>query len=128
MILYRKNKVKVRSPDGNTYYFDIVAEVLQGDTIAACHFIICIDYMFRTSINKTKENGFELRKKRNRTYSANIINDADYADDIAILANAPAQGETLQHSLERAAACIASMSMHTKRNICALIKQATFLH
>ena len=32
--------------------------------------------------------------------------DADYADDIAILANTPGQAETLLHSLERAAAGI----------------------
>ena len=30
-ILYRNTKVKVRSPDGDTEYFDIVAGVLQGD-------------------------------------------------------------------------------------------------
>ena len=30
MILYRNTKVKVRSPDGDTEYFDIVAGVLQG--------------------------------------------------------------------------------------------------
>ena len=34
------------------------------------------------------------------------ITDADYADDIAILANTPDQAETLLHSLERAAAGI----------------------
>ena len=34
MILYRDTKVKVRSPDGDTEYFDIVAGVLQGDTLA----------------------------------------------------------------------------------------------
>ena len=34
MILYRNTKVKVRSPDGDTEYFDIVARVLQGDTLA----------------------------------------------------------------------------------------------
>ena len=32
MMLYRKKKVKVRSPDGDTDYFDIVAGVLKGDT------------------------------------------------------------------------------------------------
>ena len=31
------------------------------------------------------------------------ITDADYANDIALLANTPAQAETLLHSLERAA-------------------------
>ena len=37
---------------------------------------------------------------------AKTITDADYADDIAILANTPNQVETLLHSLERAAAGI----------------------
>ena len=37
---------------------------------------------------------------------ATTITDADYADDIAILANTPDQAETLLHSLERAAASI----------------------
>ena len=43
-ILYRNTKVKVRSSDGDTEYFDIVAGVLQGDTLAPYLFIICLDY------------------------------------------------------------------------------------
>ena len=39
-------------------------------------------------------------------YPAKTITDADYADDIAILANTPNQAETLLHSLEQAAAGI----------------------
>ena len=66
----------------------------------------CLDYVLRTSIDKIKENGFELTKKRSRRYPATTITDADYADDIAILANTPDQAETLLHSLERAAASI----------------------
>ena len=57
-------------------------------------------------LDKIKENGFELTKKRSRRYPATTIIDADYADDIAILANTPDQAETLLHSLERAAANI----------------------
>ena len=105
-ILYRNTKVKVRSPDGDTEYFDIVAGVLQGDTLAPYLFIICLDYVLRTSIDKIRENGFELTKKRSRRYPAKTITDANYADDIAILANTPDQAETLLHSLERAAAGI----------------------
>ena len=124
--------MKVRSPDGDTDYFDIVAGVLQGDTLAPYLFIICQDYVLRSSIDKIKENGFELTKKRSRRYPAKTISDADYGDDIAILANAPAQAETLLHCLERATAgivCIVNaLSMHTKRNTRALIKQATFPH
>ena len=44
-ILDRNTKVKVRSPDGDTEYFDIVAGVLQGDTLAPYLFIICLDYV-----------------------------------------------------------------------------------
>ena len=105
-ILYRNTKVKIRSPDGDTEYFDIVAGVLQGDTLAPYIFIICLHYVLRTSIDKIKENGFELTKKRSRRYPATTITDADYADDIAILANTPDQAETLLHSLKRAAASI----------------------
>ena len=90
MILYRKTEAKVRSPNGDTDYFVIVAGVLQGDTLAPYLLIICQDYVLRTLINKIKENGSELTKKRSRRYSAKTITDAEYAYDIAILANAPA--------------------------------------
>ena len=62
--------------------------------------------MLRTSIDKIRENGFELTKKRSRRYPAKTITDADYADDIAILANTLNQAETLLHSSEGATASI----------------------
>ena len=105
-ILYRNTKVNVQSPDGDTEYFDIVAGVLQGDTLAPYLFIICLDYVLRTSIDIIRENGFELTKTRCRRYPAKTITDADYADDIAILAYTFTQAKTLLHSLERAAAGI----------------------
>ena len=77
-----------------------------GGTLVPYLFIICLDYVLRTSIEKIRENGFELTKKRSRRYPAKTITDADCADDIAILANTPSQAETLLHSLERAAAGI----------------------
>ena len=46
------------------------------------------------------------QRKRSRRYPAKTITNADYADDIAILANTPNQAETLLHSLEWAAAGI----------------------
>ena len=64
MILYRNTKVKVRPPDGDTEYSDIVAGVLQGDTLAPYLFIIGLDYVFRKLIDKIRENGFELTKKQ----------------------------------------------------------------
>ena len=60
--------------------------------------------MLRTSIDKIRQNGFELTKKRSRRHPAKTITDADYADDIAILANTANQAKTLLNSLERATA------------------------
>ena len=101
MILYRNTKEKVRSPDGDTEYFDIVAGVLQGDTLAPYLVIICLDYVLRTSIDKIRENGFELTKRRSKRYPAKTITDADYADDLALLANTPNQAETLDTGTSR---------------------------
>ena len=56
-------KVKVRSPDGDTDYIDIVADVLQEDGLDPDLFIICLDYVLRTSIDLMKENCFKLVKK-----------------------------------------------------------------
>ena len=80
-------------------YICIVAGVLEGDTLASWLFIICLDYVLRTSIGKIKENGFKLAKERSRMYPIKTITDADYADDITLLANAPTQAETLLHGL-----------------------------
>ena len=124
MILYRNTKVKVHSPDGDTEYFDIVAGVLQGDTLAPYLFIICLDYMLRTSIDKIRENGFELREeakdtpqKQSRTpttwryWRICLIKQRHYC----IVWNEPQLA-------------LASMSMHTKLNICVITKQATLPH
>ena len=119
MMLYKNTKVKVRSPDGDIDYFDIVAGVLQEDTLAPYLFIICLDYVLRTSTDKIKENGFQLTKERSRKYPAKTITDADYTDDISLLANAPAQTETLLHSLERAAAGIGlHVNAHKTEYLC----------
>ena len=82
-------------------YFGIVAGGVQGDTLAPYLFIICLDYVLRTSIDLMKENSFKLAKERSRRYPAQTITGADYADDILLIANKPAQTESLLHSLER---------------------------
>ena len=105
-MLYKNTKAKVCFPDGDTDDFDIVAGVLQGDTLATYLFIICQDYVLRTSIELMKDNGFKLAKERSRRYPAQTITDTDYTDDIALLANTPTEAETLLHCLERAAAGI----------------------
>ena len=52
-------------------------------------------------------------------YHAKTINDADYADDIVILANRPDQAETLVLFLKRAAAGIdIHVNAHKTENMC----------
>ena len=52
MMLYKNTEVKVRSPDGETEYFYILAGVLQGDIFPPYLFII---YVLKTSIDSMKE-------------------------------------------------------------------------
>ena len=123
-IQYSNEKRKVRSQDGGRDFFDIVAGVLQGDTLVPYLFIICLDYELRKSIDKIKENCFKLSKKRSRRYPpkaitencfklskkrskrylAKAISDTDYADVIALLANALTKAGNLLLNQERATA------------------------
>ena len=70
-ILYRNTKVKVHSPDGDTEYFDIVAGVLQGDTLAPYLFIICLDYVLRTSIDKIRKRLWADKEKKQKVSRKN---------------------------------------------------------
>ena len=106
-----------------------LAGVLHGDALAPYLFIICQDCMLWTSSDKIKENGFKFTKERSWKYPAKTNTDADYTDDIALLANTPAKAETLLHSLEQAAAGIGlqvnahkkdDMSFNQKGNISTL--------
>ena len=78
---------------------------------------ITVDYQPRlraSNVNRFHEkNDFTLAKARSRQYPAQTSMDADYADDIALLANTPAQAESLLHSLEQAAGGI---GLHVNRD------------
>ena len=65
---YKNMKVKVHSTDGDIYYFDIVAGVLQWDTLSPYLFIIFFDNVLNTSIGLMKENSSKLAKERSRRY------------------------------------------------------------
>ena len=103
LMLYNNIEVKVRSPDWDTDFFDIVTVILQRNILAPYLYIIFLDLVLRTSVDLMKENGFKLKKASSRRYPAEIIMDIDYADDIALLANTPTQAESLLHNLKPAA-------------------------
>ena len=95
--------VKVRSPEWDTDFFDIVTGFLQEDTLAPYLFIICLYYELRTLIDLMKENGVTLKKAWSKWYLTEIITDTDYADEITLLANTPTQVKSQLHSLEQVA-------------------------
>ena len=59
-ILYKDTRAKVISPDGETDLFDIVAGVLQGDTLAPYLFIIVLDYVMRHAMVENNSNCFTI--------------------------------------------------------------------
>lgn len=105
--LYESTRAKVLSPDGETDYFEIIAGVLQGDTLAPYLFVITIDFIMRNAIgNKAEELGFTVHPKKSRRIPAVVVTDLDFADDIALLSNDIEQAKKLLSLVEVEAAKI----------------------
>ena len=104
--LYTNTRSRVRTPDGDTEYFDIVAGVLQGDTLAPLLFLIVLDYVLRISMDKNNVMGLLLHPRKSTRHPAQYITDLDFADDLAIPANTVENAESLLHALEDAAAYV----------------------
>ena len=69
MTLYKKMKAMVPLPNGDTDFFNIVAGVLQGDTLASYMFIICPKYIL-TNINRSNKGKlFHIKKDKKKTIS-----------------------------------------------------------
>ena len=103
MMLYRNTRSIVRSPDGDSQFFDITAGVLQGDTLAPLLFIICLDYVLRKALDKNTQLGLTLVKRKSTRHPAQKITDVDYADDLAVISDHLQDAEKLFHLIEIAA-------------------------
>ena len=89
--LYEETQAEVLSPDGETDYFEILASVLQGDTLAPYLFAIVIDYVMKKAIgDRAHELGFTLYPRKSRR-----VTDLCFADDIALLTNNYQQAQEL---------------------------------
>ena len=65
-IMYKNTEAMVRSPDGDTTFFEIMAGVIQGDTLAPYLFIICLDYALRILAERNNNLGFTIKKNLQR--------------------------------------------------------------
>ena len=95
MMFYKNLKTMVCSPDGN-----IVAKVPQRNTLGPYLFMMHQDYIPQMSTDLMKENSLTIKKQKAKKYPGETITDADYANDLVLLANAPMQAKCLLHSLE----------------------------
>ena len=102
MMLDKNTKVMVRSPDGDSQFFDIFTGVMKGYTLELYIFILYQDSILRTSKDQIKENDFTLKKTKSRRYPTETMIDVDYADDLALFTNILAHPEFLLHSREEA--------------------------
>lgn len=99
MMLYKNTKSLVRSPDGDTSFFDINAGVLQGDTLAPFLSVITLDYVLRTLLDKHHHLGFTLSPRLSSRYPPEQLPDVDHADDLAITADTITNATVLLHNL-----------------------------
>ena len=103
--MYEGTKAKVISPDGETDFFQILAGVLQGDTLAPYLFVIVLDYVMReTFTGKEEDLGFKLHRRRSRRNPAVCITDLDFADDLALLTEEMEQAQEVLTRMETEAA------------------------
>ena len=124
-ILYRNTKVKVRSPDGdNRILRHCSRSTTRGHAGSVSLYHLSRLRTLEPSIDKIKENGFELTKKRSRRYPQQQLptrlrrwhsDTGKYTD----------QAEHFLHSLERAAASIGLHVNAHKTEYSAITKQGT---
>ena len=60
MMLYKSTKALVSLSDGDTEFFEIVAEIRREDTLVPYTFIICLENLLHQSMDLIKENCFTL--------------------------------------------------------------------
>ncbi|XP_063680102.1 uncharacterized protein LOC134815494 [Bolinopsis microptera] len=102
--IYTSTKANVITADGITEIFDILAGVLQGDTLAPYLFIIMIDYIMTVTIDDDdSDSGFTLRPARSRRIGAEKIADVEFADDVALITDTIEGAKLLLDRLEKAA-------------------------
>lgn len=105
-VLYTNTVAKVISPDGDTDFFEVLAGVLQGDTLAPYLFVIALDYVMRTATKDEGAVGFTLREARGRRCPVEIICDTDFADDLALTSDTLEQAQLFLLKVESIAAQI----------------------
>ncbi|KAI8486765.1 hypothetical protein Bbelb_355130 [Branchiostoma belcheri] len=83
-VLYNNSKSAVMVDGNITKPFQVTTGVLQGDVLAPFLFIILVDYLMKKSIEDTC-SGVVTHPRQSSRHPAKILNDLNFADDIALL-------------------------------------------
>jgi len=82
--LYNNSKSAVMVDGSISDPFNVSTGVLQGDVLAPFLFIVLVDFLLKKATTCV-ESGVETHPRRSRRYPAQVLNDLDFADDIALL-------------------------------------------
>lgn len=105
--VYTGTVAKVLTAEGCTEVFDILAGVLQGDTLAPYLFIIVIDYIMTVAIDDNEtEHGFTLKPAQSRRVVSETVTDVEFADDVALVTDSIEAAQNLLGRLETAASSV----------------------
>lgn len=89
------------TPDGNSEEFDMLAGVMQRDTLAPFLFIIVLDYALKKAIiGWPKDRDFMLTPKNSRRHPAVVLTDLDYVNNTCRLSNNVEQAQELLNRVE----------------------------
>ena len=99
--LYENTRAKVLTTNGETDLFNIVAGVLQGDTLALFLFALVLDYAMQSAIDvREPELGFRIEQRRSSCHPPVVATDFDFADDIALVSEEVNQAQELLSRVE----------------------------
>ena len=82
-VLYTNSSSAVMVDGGISKPFDVSTGMLQGDVLAPFIFIILVDYLLGKAYGP--DSGVVTHPRQSRRYQAKLLNDLDFADDIALL-------------------------------------------
>ena len=82
--LYNNSKSAVMVDGNISDPFEVSTGVLQGDVLVPFIFIILVDYLLKKATSDL-DSGVVTHPRRSRRYPVKVLNDLDFADDIALL-------------------------------------------
>ena len=106
-LIYENSAAQVITPDGETPFFNILAGIFQGDTLAPFLFIVVLDYALKEAFKISDGNcGIVIKPKQGSRSPEIRLKDLAYADDIALINKSLHLAENLLHCVESSARMI----------------------